>query len=205
MHQVRTIPRTTVAAAFKSLGVDVEWDLVIQIKIEPTDVTITFAPNGDVKKWRMVDECPSCHTHAGHPHTDYCKSPAAQMESLVGDIVDLAEAATWDDVEPRRCRYPNADHGDGRGCQHEDCPKCGNPNEDGPDPVALADDQEQDLVDAIAAEPEPWVDNGCRCPNPEHHRPGCIAATTAPLEGDFGHHLREDCPDRGCCILHAIT
>lgn len=21
----------------------------------------------------VPDECPSCHTHAGHPHTDYCQ------------------------------------------------------------------------------------------------------------------------------------
>lgn len=25
------------------------------------------------------------------------------------------------------------------------------------------------------------------------------------LEGDFGHHLREACPDKGICRLHAIT
>lgn len=26
-----------------------------------------------------------------------------------------------------------------------------------------------------------------------------------PLEGDFGHHLRENCPDTGICVRHAIT
>ena len=24
-------------------------------------------------------------------------------------------------------------------------------------------------------------------------------------EGDFGHHLRTDCPDKGICVLHAVT
>lgn len=25
------------------------------------------------------------------------------------------------------------------------------------------------------------------------------------LEGDYGHHLREDCPNTGNCVLHAVT
>lgn len=33
----------------------------------------------------------------------------------------------------------------------------------------------------------------------------CSPERCGPLEGDFGHHLRENCPDRGVCTRHAVT
>jgi hypothetical protein len=54
-------------------------------------------------------ECPSCHTPHGRPHTDYCQAVAP------------AEYPG----QPDHCTYPIADHGDGRGCGHDNCPRHG--------------------------------------------------------------------------------
>lgn len=54
-------------------------------------------------------ECPSCHTPYGRPHTDYCQAVAP------------AEYPG----QPDHCAYPRSDHGDGRGCDDDNCPKHG--------------------------------------------------------------------------------
>lgn len=59
-------------------------------------------------------ECPQCHAPIGRPHTDYCT---------------LAPGRVWDGVLPVaplvECAYPHLNHGDGRGCDHDDCPRHG--------------------------------------------------------------------------------
>lgn len=78
--------------------------------IDPAEVKFVLTPLPGV-------ECPQCHQPAGRPHTEYCT---------------LEPGKVWDGVLPTddptpwtRCRYPIADHGDGRGCGHDDCPKHG--------------------------------------------------------------------------------
>lgn len=177
MNAPQTIARSIVIDALHTLGLTTtEMAGTTIVHIAGDHISLERLTGEGVYWRRITDECASCHAPEGREHTEYCKRPDPWTAPLAGI-----------EVRPRR------------------------------DAVDQADDAAQTKLDAVAGpevqilepgsivEPEPWVDNGCRCPNPEHHRPGCIAATTAPLEGDFGHHLREDCPDRGCCILHAIT
>lgn len=39
----------------------------------------------------------------------------------------------------------------------------------------------------------------------EHPVSECSPERCGALEGDFGFHLREDCPDTGICVRHAVT
>ena len=57
-------------------------------------------------------ECPQCHQAAGRPHTDYC--PLALREDVFAGV----------------CSSPRTNHGDGRGCQDETCPRHGEPTID---------------------------------------------------------------------------
>lgn len=36
--------------------------------------------HGDLAQLSQPTECPACHTHDGHPHTDYCRRPQIQGE-----------------------------------------------------------------------------------------------------------------------------
>lgn len=79
-------------------------------------------------------ECPQCHQPAGRPHTEYCTlSPdAVWTDQLVGDMSGRVVAAgtRYDPPPPARvCAYPRDNHGDGRGCGHDDCPRHGHPDE----------------------------------------------------------------------------
>lgn len=46
------------------------------------------------------------------------------------------------------------------------------------------------------------VAHGVNCKSRTRRTP---LATPTPLEGDYGYHLREDCPNTGNCTRHAIT
>lgn len=200
MTAPQTIPRSTVIAAVNALGLTGE--NIRSIHLDADTITIDQA-SGARDVWRIVDECASCHAPEGRPHTDYCTTPdpwTAPLEAIqvrpghlpassavrasrqtpyhhqaafrdpehvctdrcswptdAAARLDDAEQDQVDAIDPPNCLYPSDDYGDGRGCQHEDCLRHGNPNEDGPD------------------EPEPWIDNGCRCPNPNQHMARCPA------------------------------
>jgi hypothetical protein len=75
------------------------WDSGYHLHVE-SDLTITGdAYRDSLKAWadaRRAErrgECPSCHTHAGHPHTDYCKAPAifVHSEAFVVPLEDPEE------------------------------------------------------------------------------------------------------------------
>jgi len=50
-----------------------------QTDIPSIRLSITPGPDGwpyaaaDARLGTITGECPSCHTHDGHPHTDYCQ------------------------------------------------------------------------------------------------------------------------------------
>lgn len=55
------------------------WDLVAEnawIWHEQLCAKKAIDPEDSVFQ-KLAGECPSCHTHAGHPHTDYCKAVKA--------------------------------------------------------------------------------------------------------------------------------
>lgn len=85
-------------------------------------------------------ECPQCHQPAGRPHTEYCTlSPdAVWTDQLSGYVKAPDHPADWSARlvpagatihEPPPCNYPSQNHGDGRGCGHDDCPRHGHPDE----------------------------------------------------------------------------
>lgn len=98
-------------------------------------------------------ECPQCHQPAGRPHTEYCTlAPGKVWDGVLPEPPKLVcrrcngygLVPDWDDDldEPRHkpcpdcavpaCAYPSSNHGDGCGCQHDDCPRHGQPFEDEP-------------------------------------------------------------------------
>lgn len=104
----------------------------------------------------------------------------------------------------RRCLAPDTVDREGGDCADPTC-RAHDVNEDGPyPPAARMPCGCPANARAHTCTRNPDHDTACRCS-------GCLAdpyvdpAGPARLEGDFGHHLREDCPDRGCCVLHAIT
>ena len=79
-------------------------------------------------------ECPQCTRPAGSPHSDTCTlAPGRVWDGWLNDanatLVDTGNQIVA--VRPP-CAYPRDTHGDGRGCDHEDCPRHGHPDEDEP-------------------------------------------------------------------------
>jgi hypothetical protein len=159
----RTIPRDTLESALQALGVDIPMADILSVQLLPRRVIVLTWPDFELHTWRVVDECPSCHTTAGHPHTEYCLSPKAGIRAQrVGpafartcrvcgctDEAACPGGCAWVPGEPDLCTacLPNHGHAASRA-----------------------------LTDLLAPEPEPWVDNGCRCPNPDlRHLEGCPA------------------------------
>lgn len=64
------------------------------------------------------DECPSCHTVAGHPHTDYCQlvDHASQLTHL--ELNEPIEGPHY--AKPEAARRPYVDPE----CGHPDWPDC---------------------------------------------------------------------------------
>lgn len=106
--------------------------------------------HGDLLRYSA--ECPSCHTTGGHPHTEYCQlvDHASQLTHLElnGPIegpnyaptstrhphvatcttpgcktCDSPSGLSYDLLPP--CSSPANDHGDGRGCEIDGCPRHG--------------------------------------------------------------------------------
>ena len=88
-------------------------------------------------------ECPQCHQPAGRPHTDFCTlEPGKVWDGVLPHPTGpkpenpycmrcgkhlgkpFHETNEHDDAHPA-CAYPHLNHGDGRGCETDDCPKHG--------------------------------------------------------------------------------
>jgi hypothetical protein len=160
----RTIPRTILAAALQSLGVDVVLDEILSVTVTPTAVTVMTWPNFDLLNWRLVNECPSCHTADGHPHTEYCQAAKVRTCRVCGctDLAACPGGCAWVSGEPDLCTacrptevvHPPAAPGVVFGF-----------DKSGAEPL--------NWPAGYHAEPEPWVDDGCRCPSRDNHQPGC--------------------------------
>lgn len=79
-------------------------------------------------------ECPQCHRPARSQHSDTCTlAPGRVWDGWLNDanatLVDTGNQIVA--VRPP-CAYPRDTHGDGRGCDHDDCPRHGHPTEDEP-------------------------------------------------------------------------
>lgn len=168
MNAPRTIPRATLEAAISSLGIDIPFSEILSIQMGPRSVTVHTFPNFDALHWRIVDECPSCHTHAGHPHTDYCHATEnAAVAQRAAELITVPAASYPFDSGKTPYHQQQAAHDP----QHTCDARC-----DWPYPAA-----------------EPWVDNGCRCPNPNQHRDGCPAldeTCTCPTDADVTPQMR---------------
>lgn len=138
MNALPTIPRATMFDALRGLGLD-NVDNIAEVGITGDFITVhRVTPDPYIPRYRVVDECPSCHTADGHPHTEYCR-----REHLIVDRVGPGQLIASEAF------------------------------------VVPAEDP-NDLV-----EPVPWVDNGCRCPNPDHeHLPGCPTLGPVTLTQD---------------------
>lgn len=143
MNALPTIPRATMLDALRRLGLD-EVDSITEVGITGDFVTVhRVTPDPYIPRYRVVDECPSCHTADGHPHTDYC-----QLQDAGARLVDMAVGMPGEPLPP--------------------LPDSAYPTDSTPLP-----------------EPVPWVDNGCRCPNPDHeHLPGCPTLGPVTLTQD---------------------
>lgn len=83
-------------------------------------------------------ECPQCHQAAGRPHTDYCPlqladDPWTEVTDPPGYPVVCRKCFGYGQVDGKlcpvcvlpACTSPRTNHGDGRGCQADDCPRHG--------------------------------------------------------------------------------
>lgn len=174
-------------------------------------------------------ECPQCHQAAGRPHTEYC--PLAIREEVFADPthgrIDRDIQDQVDEMNPtslgQRVAIENTIQ-DRRDQTSQPATRTSQP----PTQARPVDDLVGHLRDAVDAarqrrahERDSEVEDGKGTtwhqtgPDEAHERWRCEAAkcgweptplaTPTPLEGDYGYHLREDCPNTGNCIRHAIT
>jgi hypothetical protein len=75
MSTVETIPKAAVWAALEGLGIPAGEPFNRTMVVHITGDLISYEQaDGQTILWRrVVDECPSCHTADGHPHTEYCQ------------------------------------------------------------------------------------------------------------------------------------
>lgn len=76
--------------------------------------------------WIAGVYCPHCHQPAGRPHTDYCpgrlaRDPWATTNREYPGQPGIAE-------QYATCTRPASNHGDGRGCDDDHCPRHGEPD-----------------------------------------------------------------------------
>lgn len=82
-------------------------------------------------------ECPICHSEIGKQHTDYCRFTGPVSTALVNALEhrsQVSQPATHTSqpkTQARACTSPVSNHGDGRGCQDETCPRHADPSIDG--------------------------------------------------------------------------
>ena len=70
--------------------------------------------------------CPQCHQPAGRPHTDYCTlAPGRVWDGWMPPATNLVDTGSQIAAIAPACAYPASNHGDGRGCDHDDCPRHG--------------------------------------------------------------------------------
>ena len=81
----------------------------------PDDICPACTEHGELAP---ATECPECHQEYGRPHTDYCSHADREF---------IDTGTMFAEVARPRCAYPSGDHGDGRGCDHDDCPRHGHP------------------------------------------------------------------------------
>lgn len=197
-----SIPLAAIRAAITGLGIP-DFDRILRITIDSEWVDVQWAdPTGLQFGARYPVrsdgvECPSCHQPAGRSHTDYCPLRIREQVFAGRPYDPERDPALNLDGEPLdRTTQPAT-----RTSQAGACSSCGRDYDMRPTATCTEPEGHDDPHPEPAA--EPWVDNGCRCPDDHNHQPGCPALP--PLVGDFGPHLRDACPNRGICRLHAIT
>lgn len=150
-----SITTTALRAAVAGLGIP-DYDHISMILIGPEYVVAQWVdPTGfeTSRRYPVVEapgvECPQCHTPVGRPHTEYCALRI--REEVFGQASQPARLAG-------QCLLCLNDFDERPG------PACATPE--------MHDDPTRQTVADVAAEIG-WVDDGCRCPNPQQHQPGC--------------------------------
>lgn len=170
MNAPRTIPRATLIAALETLGIDIPLSDIMDIHLTGNAVTATTWPHFEALGWRIVDECPSCHAAGDHPHTDYCQAAKVRTCHVCGctDLAACPGGCAWVPGEPDLCTA----------CQPAEIL-------DLPAGYGHRLVPSDTLIPGVTVdEPEPWVDDGCRCPSRDNHRAGCPVLEPQP-DPDF--------------------
>lgn len=76
----------------------------LRVSSTPTrdgEVLTAFARIGDLVPPAREPGCPSCHTVAGHPHTEYCQQPCPGCGEPMGTHPDPLHTPLADHIEVR--------------------------------------------------------------------------------------------------------
>lgn len=125
MTAPNTIPRATFQQALQLLLGDLAGEDFHELHISPSGIITTHWEPGlpSVRQWVIVDECTSCHSAAGHPHTEYCRKPCDHGPcSHVYERECTDACSTYPDAIV--CTWPGLKP-EGQDCGQPDCPKHG--------------------------------------------------------------------------------